>query len=86
MNERRPARSTLAGVHGRCFLLVLLAAWGAAAIGPARGRAAERTWVRVTSPSFTVVPDAGDRRAARVAWQFEQVRAVLQRLWPWRES
>jgi len=45
--------------------------------------AAERAWVEVTSPHFTVISDAGDRRAARAAWQFEQVRAVLQRLWPW---
>jgi hypothetical protein len=45
--------------------------------------AADRPWVEVTSPHFTVISDAGDQRAARAAWQFEQVRAVLQRLWPW---
>jgi tetratricopeptide (TPR) repeat protein len=45
--------------------------------------AAERIWVEVTSPHFTVISDAGDRQALRAAWQFEQVRAVLQRLWPW---
>jgi tetratricopeptide (TPR) repeat protein len=45
--------------------------------------AGERPWVEVRSPHFTVVSDAGDRSARRVAWQFEQVRAVLQKLWPW---
>jgi len=45
--------------------------------------AADRPWVQVTSPHFTVISDAGDKDAVRAAWQFEQVRAVLQRLWPW---
>ena len=45
--------------------------------------AADRPWVEVTSPHFTVISDAGDKQAVRAAWQFEQVRAVLQRLWPW---
>jgi len=45
--------------------------------------AADRPWVEVTSPHFTVISDAGDKHAVRAAWQFEQVRAVLQRLWPW---
>lgn len=44
---------------------------------------APRPWVEVTSPHFTVISDAGEKRAARAAWQFEQVRAVLGRLWPW---
>lgn len=40
-------------------------------------------WVRVESPHFTVVSDAGEKSARFAAWQFEQVRAVLQRVWPW---
>ena len=41
------------------------------------------TWVEARSPNFTVYSDAGERRARAVAWQFEQVRAALSRLWPW---
>ena len=50
---------------------------------PAPAPAAERPWVEVKSPNFTIISDAGEKTARRVAWQFEQVRAVLQRLWPW---
>ena len=45
--------------------------------------AADRPWVEVKSPHFTAISDAGEKSARRVAWQFEQVRAVLLRLWPW---
>jgi tetratricopeptide (TPR) repeat protein len=41
------------------------------------------TWVEAKSPNFTVYSDAGAKRARDVAWQFEQVRAALSRLWPW---
>jgi hypothetical protein len=68
--------------RARTVLLLSLIAWSAV-FGPVPSRAAERTWVLVTSPNFTIVSDAGDKSAARTAWQFEQVRAVLQRLWPW---
>ncbi|MCU0250720.1 MAG: hypothetical protein MUE61_10950, partial [Vicinamibacterales bacterium] len=63
--------------------LAMLAVCAAAVVCSDSSGAAERTWVEVTSPNFAVISDAGDRRAARAAWQFEQVRAVLQRLWPW---
>jgi len=46
---------------------------------PARGA----TWVEVKSPHFTVLSDAGERRAREVAWQFEQIRGAIVRLWPW---
>ena len=39
--------------------------------------------MEVTSPHFTVISNAGEKRARNMAWQFEQVRAVLQRVWPW---
>jgi Tfp pilus assembly protein PilF len=45
--------------------------------------AADDTWVEVTSPHFTVTSNAGEKRTRNVAWQFEQVQAVLQRIWPW---
>lgn len=53
------------------------------ALALAADGAAAPAWVRVSSPNFTVVSNSGERSARGVAWQFEQVRAVLQRLWPW---
>jgi hypothetical protein len=53
------------------------------ALAPRVGSAAERPWVEVKSPHFIVISDAGEKNARRTAWQFEQVRAVLQKLWPW---
>ncbi len=44
---------------------------------------ADDTWVEVTSPHFTVISNAGEKRARNMAWQFEQVQAVLKRIWPW---
>ena len=41
------------------------------------------TWVEAKSPNFTVYSDAGERRGRAVAWQFEQIRGALARLWPW---
>jgi hypothetical protein len=40
-------------------------------------------WQQVTSPHFTVVSNAGDKRAREVAWQFEQIRAAMLAIWPW---
>ncbi|MCU0257291.1 MAG: hypothetical protein MUF60_11190 [Vicinamibacterales bacterium] len=61
-----------------------MAAWLLVAALAGDGVAAP-AWVRVSSPNFTVVSNAGERSARGVAWQFEQVRAVLQRLWPWAQ-
>jgi tetratricopeptide (TPR) repeat protein len=46
-------------------------------------QASGATWVEAKSPNFTVYSDAGVKRARDIAWQFEQVRAALSRLWPW---
>src|SRR5262245_5380752 len=43
--------------------------------------AAERPWVEVKSPNFTVASNDGERAARNVAWQFEQMRAVMLKLW-----
>jgi cytochrome c-type biogenesis protein CcmH/NrfG len=40
------------------------------------------TWVAVDSPHVTVISNAGDSKAARIASQFEQVRAALVGLLP----
>jgi tetratricopeptide (TPR) repeat protein len=79
------ARLTTA-VRGTRWIRPLLAAlvWCATvAITADRAVAAERPWVEVRSPHFIVLSDAGNKGALRVAWQFEQVRAVIQKLWPW---
>jgi hypothetical protein len=59
--------------------LLLVAGVGAATPAPA----AERPWIEVRSPGFTVLSDAGDKEAREAAWQFEQVRAALPKVWPW---
>src|SRR4029077_13640300 len=45
--------------------------------------AAERAWVEVKSPHFTVASHESERAARNVAWQLEQMRGVIQRLWGW---
>jgi tetratricopeptide (TPR) repeat protein len=55
-------------------LAILLAADAAAGAAP---------WVEVKTPSFTVVSDAGEKEARRIALHFEQMRALLKELWPW---
>lgn len=46
-------------------------------------RAGASTWVEVKSPHFLVITNAGDGAGRRTAWQFEQIRSGLSRLWPW---
>jgi tetratricopeptide (TPR) repeat protein len=48
-----------------------------------RMTSAADAWVQVTSLHFTVVSNAGDKRAREVAWQFEQIRAAMKAIWPW---
>jgi len=45
--------------------------------------AAPAPWVEVKSAHFTVATDAGEKSGRKAAWQFEQIRAVLLKLWPW---
>ena len=77
-----PSADRGAALRPRTVLLLALIGWSAMS-GSVSSRAAERTWIQVASPNFTVVSDAGEKSAARAAWQFEQVRALLHRLWPW---
>jgi tetratricopeptide (TPR) repeat protein len=39
----------------------------------------------VKSAPFTVITNSGDGAGRRTAWQFEQIRAALARLWPWAQ-
>jgi tetratricopeptide (TPR) repeat protein len=43
------------------------------------------TWLQVKSDNFTVMTNAGERKARSVAWQFEQVRAAIRKGWPWAQ-
>jgi len=65
------------------LLLAFVLLLAPAATAPTPLSAAERPWLEVRSPHFIVISDAGEKSARKVAWQFEQVRAVLQKLWPW---
>jgi hypothetical protein len=51
---------------------------------PAAVRA--QAFIEVSSPNFTVVSDAGDKRARDVAWQFEQIRGAILAGWPWARA
>src|SRR5439155_7801236 len=45
--------------------------------------AAERPWIEVKSAHFTAATNGSEAEGREVAWQFEQMRAALQKLWPW---
>ena len=47
------------------------------------GVARAETWVEAKSPNFTVVSNAGEKKARNVAWQFEQIRSAIEKGWPW---
>jgi hypothetical protein len=47
---------------------------------------AQRVWVEARGPNVTVISDAGAGRARDVAWQFEQVREAVSRIFPWVRS
>jgi hypothetical protein len=70
-------RAVAPGVSAITALLTVM--W---MVGAGVAEAAD-TWVRVTSPNFTVVSNAGEKRVRDVAWQFEQIRAAITTIWPW---
>jgi hypothetical protein len=47
----------------------------------AEGNASE-SWVQVSSPHFTVVSNAGEKEARRIANQFEAIRGVFHLIFP----
>jgi TonB family protein len=53
------------------------------ALHPTGVTAADRVWVEAKSAHFTVMSDTGEKTARKVAWQFEQVRAAIQSIYPW---
>ncbi len=63
----------------------LRAALVGVAIALAGDALAADTWLQVQSDHFTVMTNAGERKARSVAWQFEQVRAAIAKGWPWAQ-
>ncbi len=61
----------------RIFCLVLLAM-----VSCASAAAAGDPWVKITSPHFTLLTDAGDKEGRRVIDQFERMRWVFHTLFP----
>jgi hypothetical protein len=59
--------------------ILLLALSISIAFGPV-AFAGEPEWIEITSPHFSVVTDAGERRGREVATRFEQMRAVYATL------
>src|SRR5687768_11295994 len=45
-----------------------------------------QSFLEVSSPNFTVISDAGEKRARDVAWQFEQIRGAILAGWPWARA
>lgn len=56
--------------------LALFSAWATGAEGA-------ESWIEVKSPHFTLVSNAGERRARGTVWELEQARAAFAKLWPW---
>lgn len=53
--------------------------------GDIGGSAAERPWVEVRSPHFVVASNSREGAARSILWQFEQIRAMVEKLWPWAQ-
>jgi len=58
----------------RAVFVVLLAA-----VFSVAARAKQESWLEVRTPHFTVVCNAGEKQARRIADQFERMRAVFQK-------
>jgi len=68
-------RRTLRGV---CIVLVGIATLAAIA----SGAAAKEAWIEVHSPHFTIISNAGDKEARKLADQFEQFREMFHNSFP----
>lgn len=67
MTHRQKFRAALVGVILVC----------------AANASAAETWLQVKSDNFTVMTNAGERKARNIAWQFEQIRDAIGKGWPW---
>ena len=66
----------------RLCLLLTAAFLFAAARSSSISAASRETWVEVRSPNFTVVSNAGEKEARKIADQFEQFREVFHNSFP----
>jgi Tfp pilus assembly protein PilF len=66
----------------RAGLVALLLTLCGLFFSPCLRAAHNDTWVEVRSPNFTVISNAGEREARKVADQFEQIREVFQNAFP----
>jgi tetratricopeptide (TPR) repeat protein len=66
----------MVSVRARILACLVLASVGVA------NAAKPQAWIEVRSPHFVVVSDANEKRARRVALQFELIRAVFQKSFP----
>lgn len=64
-------------VLGALLAVMCTFGWGTATLGAAD------SWIEVKSGHFTVISNASDGTARNVAWQFEQIRSVLEATFPW---
>ncbi len=63
----------------RCLLLLPLLAF---LLCPVRSEAA-RNWIEIKSPHFTIVSADSERASRTIVWEFEQIRAFCESMWPW---
>jgi hypothetical protein len=66
------------GIKPSCGFLGALILW----LASCATLAAERSWIEVDSPHFRVMSDGSERDARRIAYEFEQMRAVLANRFP----
>jgi len=62
----------------RTAILLLLAVGSAIALGAA----SREDWIEIQSPNFTVISNAGEKEARKIADQFEQFRGVFHNSLP----
>lgn len=78
----RVNRNVCAKIPMRAELVALLLALCGPFFSPCLHAAHNDTWVEVRSPNFTVISNAGEKEARKVADQFEQIREVFQNAFP----
>src|SRR6266403_6242385 len=82
-----PVPATSAGAGGINSLAATNLARGLLALcmllcGRAAANDRPDTWIQVRSPHFVVASDVGEKRARRIAQQFEQLRGVFHSSFP----
>src|SRR5260370_5925780 len=72
------------GTLPRCLrdVLRVLVASLLALLPAARFTAAKDAWIEVRTPNFTVISNAGEKEARKIADQFEQIREVFHSAFP----